>query len=469
MRITPSDSTFRGPRWMSLLLGAALGTGAAHAGVNFQTTFLKMCGFAGADTVQAAGYPWGGRNGTNGGLWDGVAGHVNDPYARLVSHGVNGIRLTGDYAGGNGAQAGIAKANNLLIESTVAVSAANVGQTDWNNATSNGTNFNNTTQSVSQPLMNDVYNYVYNQLVLFNTGAGGQTARIDMFAPGVEINTNGFCGCPGQSPLYYQLLYEACVACRQFDIDHPGSDGLATGIIMHFNDIGAAGSSIYNHCSDMLASSSVKFHDRTLSGTTVTVIPFDCFGFSYHEYGNPLDNPNWTPTNGQVIGLKQAFFKENLGHFGKFLLVQETAYPWRLTRESFPGTPILPSGGYYLKYTSCSSFKDCCCGPSPYGTPTYCCDATGYHDMLMAEMTEVSGSVSKLGCGVIAWAACNLIGWGTGDAATQADTPLNPQEYNFALWDSDQTASTGNPLGLVSESNGTTVLSAFNHTYTLNR
>lgn len=402
--------------------------------------------------------------------WDGNASATLDtPFQDLENNGANYVRLNCRYSttsssqglsmndqGNNDlekvAEVAVAHGMQIYVDAIPAdggnafQSSPSEWQTDWNTATENGTNFNwDSTRGAA--LAADVRAY-YNTIVttleadksIYPNGNSGYSygrGPIGIVAIGNEINED-FVGVPSGSSLYYELVYKGAAGVKAADPN--------IMVMLHLHDVGSSQWSEANK----LANS------HSLYGTPQ--IDFDIFGFSFHSFDNPLTNPNWqgsdgASSNGQTIGLVQAFQSENFGQFTNettnqpdsgapiYLMVAETEWPWTGSSETVNGvsyTPIKPSASDYAQ------------DDSQYDA-YYQIDASGARSYLEDEMTDVSGMRDGLGVGVNDWAASVITGW-------PADAPVSHGDFNWAFWNS----ASGD---LITSNDGSPMISAYSLTY----
>ena len=280
-------------------------------------------------------------------------------------------------------------------------------QADWNTATENGTNFNwDSTRGAA--LAADVHAYYNNIVTTLEANQAIGPSAVGIVSIGNEINET-FVGVPSGSSLYYELVYKGAAGVKSADS--------SVAVMLHLHDVGA---SQWTHANQLA-------NAHSLYGTPQ--IDFNVFGFSFHSFDNPLTNPNWegsdcASSNGETIGLVQAFQSENFGQFTNettnqpdsgtpiYLMVAETEWAWTGTAETVNGT------SYPLTYTSTSQFVQ---DDSEF--TYYQLDASGYRQYLEDEMNDVSGMRDGLGKGVNDWGAAVITGWGSSHG-----------EYNFAFW-----------------------------------
>ncbi len=423
-----------------LCMFIALGEQSASAGENF-TTFIKSADMSGAYFLSNQSSPQF--------MWDGTSADLNTPFTDLQNNGVNYVRLNCWYSTTNSSQglnlanlqtvAAVAVAHNmkLYIDAIPAdggqafQSYPSAWQADWNTATENGTNFNwDSTRGAA--LAADVHAYYNNIVTTLEANQAIGPSAVGIVSIGNEINET-FVGVPSGSSLYYELVYKGAAGVKSADS--------SVAVMLHLHDVGA---SQWTHANQLA-------NAHSLYGTPQ--IDFNVFGFSFHSFDNPLTNPNWegsdcASSNGETIGLVQAFQSENFGQFTNettnqpdsgtpiYLMVAETEWAWTGTAETVNGTL------YPLTYTSTSQFVQ---DDSEF--TYYQLDASGYRQYLEDEMNDVSGMRDGLGKGVNDWGAAVITGWGSSHG-----------EYNFAFWDS----ATGD---LKTSNDGIAMISAYLPSY----
>jgi len=415
-------------------------------------TFIKSADMSGALFLTTSGFPWDGN----------TSATLDAPFQDLENNGVNYVRLNCWYSTTSSSQglnlsnlqdvAEIAVAHNMQIYiDAIPADGGNAfqsnpseWQTDWNTATENGTNFNwDSTRGAA--LAADVRDY-YNNIVttleadpnIYPSGIeyGYGQGPIGIVSIGNEIN-DYFVDVPSGTSLYYELVYKGAAGVKSADPN--------IMVMLHLHDIGSSQWNLAHQLADA----------HSLYGTPQ--IDFNIFGFSFHSFDNPLTNPSWegsdgASSNGQTIGLVQAFQSENFGQFTNvttnqpdsgtpiYLMVAETEWPWTGTAETVNGFsyPISkPSASDYVQDDS--------------GYTNYQIDASGARQYLEDEMTDVSGMNDGLGIGVNDWAASVITGW-------PASAPVSHGDYNWAFWDS----ASGD---LITSRDGSAMISAYSLSY----
>ena len=419
---------------------------------------IRGCGMGGASqatkgfydsaTQQFKGFPWNGQQGAP----------EQTAYQTLAAHGVNYVRIPIGYApppdahgfvwndladdlrkaalirgvnpGPNGErlklELDVLYTDNLTSDlcDGVPQGAPAAWQADLDEATKNnptyqiGTNASGTYDT--NPLEKDVYQYTYDLLTAFAQNG----TPVNLVSIGNEIES-GFAGVPMTTrtctssgadvtirkfPLFYQLVYQGIKAVRDWDAaNHPSTP---TGTLLHLIGVGMSTSQEAEYLTDPRG-----------NGIPITISPsqytFDALGFSFHGWDNSLDF------------LKQAFWAENLGQYGKYLFVQETAYTY------LPDSATETVNGTVFTHIA-HDFKD-------QSVDSY--SPKGQHDYLETVISNSGMAASGLGVGALEWAADDVVNWGR--------TPVG--EHNLALWRSDDGTLVTDP------STGTASLSAFRH------
>lgn len=432
---SPRKGLLRG--WFPLVVGTCVLAGIARGGEDFSGAFIKS-----ADMSQAYSLTFLGAPGNF--PWDGQTSSLNTPFSDLKSNGANYVRLNCWLTTDNNSHMDLTQLKTVALVAKGSYglklyvdtipndgdSTAGFGGcpsewlTDYNNATNNGTDFTWTGSTAQHTFADDVKNYYYNIV----TALAAQNTPADIVSIGNEINTK-FCGVPYETSLYYELVYKGAAGVKLADS--------SIAVLLHLANIG---SNQWQECNKLA-------NCNSLYGTPA--IDFDAFGFSFHPEDNPLDNPNWqgskcVSSNGETIGLKQAFQTENFAQFknestgmpdsGKkiYLLVAESSWIWTTSSETVNGTSYQPL------HTSLTGQDD------PNGEFTsYQYDAYGYYTYLSDECSVVSGMNDGYGKGINDWAGGVIDGWGT----THGD-------WNMAFWDS----ATGD---LKKKADGTPIVAAF--------